>query len=429
VSPSRATAQPVPVTTGGRRSEILDTAAGLFASSGYVHTSLRDVADACGIQAGSLYHHFDSKEALARELIARWHAGLAAVGRVWLEDPPLPADRPVGDRVVALGADIAAAAVAHRAGLHLSAYEPHTGASPELLELAAGRPDDARLALRSVLEVGLQAGRIRAGTDLDVLAEQLHETMLHVGMATVHRTRSGRATAAALCRMLLHGVAVRPPDDATLDASDATLAAVGVTRDWERDDAERDAADPRMRALREAARHEFARRGFEATAVRDIAATAGMAIGSVYKLVESKDALVASIMNDYHDRLTRGYVEIAGTGSSSVEKLDALTWFNVRALERFAEEFQIQRSWYRSSPPRASSMSRALRARLRVIADVVGEGERLGELHFETERQSSVAQCIRDLIWLPPTARALTTPAGALAHVRSTLLRGALTDA
>jgi AcrR family transcriptional regulator len=42
-----------------RRTEILDTAAELFATSG-VRTSLKDIADACGIQTGSLYHHFES---------------------------------------------------------------------------------------------------------------------------------------------------------------------------------------------------------------------------------------------------------------------------------------------------------------------------------------------------------------------------------
>ena len=40
---------------GGRRAEILDTAARLFASSG-MRTSLKQIADACGILPGSLYH-------------------------------------------------------------------------------------------------------------------------------------------------------------------------------------------------------------------------------------------------------------------------------------------------------------------------------------------------------------------------------------
>jgi len=55
---------------GSRRTEILDTAAALFASSG-LRTSLKEIADACGILPGSLYHHFESKEAIIVELVER----------------------------------------------------------------------------------------------------------------------------------------------------------------------------------------------------------------------------------------------------------------------------------------------------------------------------------------------------------------------
>src|SRR5262245_52071019 len=61
-----------PVVSAGadraRRSEILQTAAALIASSG-LRTSLQEIADAAGILAGSLYHHFESKEAILIELI------------------------------------------------------------------------------------------------------------------------------------------------------------------------------------------------------------------------------------------------------------------------------------------------------------------------------------------------------------------------
>jgi AcrR family transcriptional regulator len=60
---------------GGRRAEILETAARLFASSG-LRTSLQQIAAACGILPGSLYHHFESKEAIVVELIERYRADL-----------------------------------------------------------------------------------------------------------------------------------------------------------------------------------------------------------------------------------------------------------------------------------------------------------------------------------------------------------------
>ena len=63
---------------GTRRTEILDTAAALFASSG-LRTSLKEIADACGILPGSLYHHFESKEAIIVELVERYHDDLDAI--------------------------------------------------------------------------------------------------------------------------------------------------------------------------------------------------------------------------------------------------------------------------------------------------------------------------------------------------------------
>lgn len=47
----------------GRRG-VLDAAADLFVTHGYEGTTLRRIAEAAGIKAGSIYHHFESKEAL-----------------------------------------------------------------------------------------------------------------------------------------------------------------------------------------------------------------------------------------------------------------------------------------------------------------------------------------------------------------------------
>lgn len=47
----------------GRRG-VLDAAASLFVERGYAATTLREIAAAAGIKAGSIYHHFDSKEQL-----------------------------------------------------------------------------------------------------------------------------------------------------------------------------------------------------------------------------------------------------------------------------------------------------------------------------------------------------------------------------
>jgi AcrR family transcriptional regulator len=69
-----------------RREELLATAAEVFAAQGYNATTVRKIADAAGMLAGSLYYHFDSKESMLDEILstflddlwARYDAVLAA---------------------------------------------------------------------------------------------------------------------------------------------------------------------------------------------------------------------------------------------------------------------------------------------------------------------------------------------------------------
>lgn len=51
------------------RQRILREASALFAQKGYHGTSTREIATAVGIQQPSLFHHFDSKEAIMSDLI------------------------------------------------------------------------------------------------------------------------------------------------------------------------------------------------------------------------------------------------------------------------------------------------------------------------------------------------------------------------
>jgi AcrR family transcriptional regulator len=76
-----------------RRNELTRAAARLFAEKGYHGTSTADLAEALGVQKGSLYAHIESKADLlwevAREGAAAFHAALDAV----------PDEGPVLDRI------------------------------------------------------------------------------------------------------------------------------------------------------------------------------------------------------------------------------------------------------------------------------------------------------------------------------------------
>ena len=77
----------------GRRREVTREAAKLFAQKGYHGTSIGDIAEALGVQKGSLYSHIASKEDLLyetmREGAEAFHAALDAI----------PEDTPAVDKI------------------------------------------------------------------------------------------------------------------------------------------------------------------------------------------------------------------------------------------------------------------------------------------------------------------------------------------
>jgi AcrR family transcriptional regulator len=69
----RTQRQRTEATTG----QLLEAARRLFAADGYTATSLEDVVAAAGVTKGALYHHFDSKRDLFREVFEQEEIALA----------------------------------------------------------------------------------------------------------------------------------------------------------------------------------------------------------------------------------------------------------------------------------------------------------------------------------------------------------------
>ncbi len=62
---------------GTRTKELIDeTAVRLFGEKGYKETTIRDISVAAGIAEGTLYRHYESKEALAWQLFLRHYTAL-----------------------------------------------------------------------------------------------------------------------------------------------------------------------------------------------------------------------------------------------------------------------------------------------------------------------------------------------------------------
>ena len=181
-------------------------AAVMFASTG-LRISLKEIADACGILPGSLYHHFDSKEAIIVELVHRYRADLDRIAKEATDALHSLEPRPVEHDVVALGEQIAECAVRHRAALLLSLYEPPTGAGHDLAELTRQTPTEIGAAMLEILRKEPRCARSVPGSTT-LLAERICDSMLHVGVGVSHRL-PGAQLPALKCRVLLHGVATR----------------------------------------------------------------------------------------------------------------------------------------------------------------------------------------------------------------------------
>lgn len=133
------------------RHRILETSARLFRERGYDGTSVASVLAECGVNSGSLYYFFESKEELAESVVELCHQQVGAR----LLDPAEEATRdPVG-RVTAL------------LGLIRDDLESRAGGDGALVGLLAAELGDRRPAIRGAAERYHRAvaGRVRGWLD------------------------------------------------------------------------------------------------------------------------------------------------------------------------------------------------------------------------------------------------------------------------
>jgi AcrR family transcriptional regulator len=408
---------------GVRRAEILDMAATLFASAG-LRTSLKEIADACGILPGSLYHHFDSKEAIILELVRAFVDELDRTATIALDaSRSTVAGEEVEKHIVKFGQAIAWCGVRHRAALLLTLYDPPSVLGNELVELAAQVPVAIEATMLELLRLGRSSGVVRPGIDLTLLADRLCQSMLHIGVGVSHMSSGAEEVPGLRLRISLHGLAVRAPSDAALDRSAAITAVQSVITGW----AEEFDDDDRTGHLRAVARKEFGRRGYEATTMRDIASAAGLSTGTVYRAFASKDDLLFSIMHSYSEKVTDVWNAAIRAPSSPLERLDALMWGNIHVVDRFSDEFRIQLAWLRQSPPSTPDLGLSFMGQLRQIKSLLTEAAKTGEFRLDGSTADLRARCVYEAVMLPPSVIHFAGPRGAHALARDTVLRGALT--
>lgn len=415
---------------GKRADEVRELAAELFAGRGYAATTMSDIATALGVLPGSIYHHFESKEDIATEILRRLSADLDAVTATIAT--AAPADGPRA-RILELTEAVLALSERNRAGIRLHTSEPPSVTTQRLSQarrLRLGGLDRAwRLAVDDL--AGDDPARL---SSRGLLRFALHElTWTSVGSHATEFVRPPDLAAHArlISGLLLDGLATDPPNDAELDSSSALRAVDEVMATWPTE--ESDTSTPLSRDVRtrivHAARREFALRGYDATTIRDIAETAGIQVGTLYRHVESKESLLGDVLTAFSAGLDQATHAALTTQECEVASLDALAKVFVHARRRF----RLTSDAMRFAPARAggagpvSEFYRQTRSRMALLEEVLARGFANGSLR-ELAAPEIVAPQLRYAVWVPFQDFGRTSPARAHRFLRQTLLRGYLTQ-
>ena len=419
---------PHPPPASARTDDVRRTAARLFEQSGYSATTMSDIAEALGILPGSLYHHFASKEEIAVDLLSSYSRALtelgAAAARRTEPAPPEPENL-----IRHLAADVATLAFRHAAAVRLSAYEAPSVSTERFTAAIQFRSGALDRAWRTAVQA-LATGGTHPAADLGLLRFTLQQVSSRAPLYYPAGTR-GDEIAAHLCDILLHGLLAETPSFDDLDRSAPHQAALDAISQWGPPNQAPGGGGAGVSATGDilaAARSEFARRGYEATTIRDIARAAGVGMATLYRRVESKESLLKTIIDVYADCLDQAFSAVMSAGSGEPERLYALTRVFGHASRHFREESQIVSfGWFgreaASSPVHDYFI--ATQMRFEAMAGLLRHGAETGTVRPVAEPRE-MAVHFRSVLWLRFHEHARTSEARAFAFLRQSLLQGAV---
>ncbi len=415
---------PHPPPASARADDVRRTAARLFEQSGYSATTMSDIADALGILPGSLYHHFASKEEIAVDLLSSYSQALTELGTAAARRPE-PSPSEPESLIRQLAGDVTTLAFRHAAAVRLSAYEAPSVSTERFTAAIAFRSAALDRAWRTAVQSLATAGTHPAA-DLGLLRFTLQQLTSRAPLYYPADTR-GDEIAGHLCDILLHGLLADAPDFGNLDRSAPHQAALDAISRW----GPPDPADGATGDILAAARSEFARRGYEATTIRDIARAAGVGMATLYRRVESKESLLRTIIDVYADCLDQAFSAVMSAGSGEPERLYALTRVFGHASRHFREESQIVSfGWFgheaASSPVHDYFI--ATQRRFDAMAELLRHGAQQGTVR-PVAGPREMAVHFRSVLWLRFHEHARTSEARAFTFLRQSLLQGAMATA
>ncbi|MFA1544240.1 TetR family transcriptional regulator [Actinomadura monticuli] len=195
MSPRRRDAEGTAAARAERRAELLATAAEVFASQGYSATTVRKVADAAGILGGSLYYHFDSKEAMADEILSTF------LDEMWAGyDRVLAAGLSARDTLEAIVVESFRSIDRHRPAVVLYQNESKHLATSERFHYLLDSQRRFEEMWLSLLDRGVKEGAFRADLDQTLVYRFIRDT---VWLAANWYQHGGRLSADDIAKQYL----------------------------------------------------------------------------------------------------------------------------------------------------------------------------------------------------------------------------------
>jgi len=153
--------------------------------------------------------------------------------------------------------------------------------------------------------------------------------------------------------------------------------------------------EQRISEILHTARDVFCERGYENTAVSEIAARLGVVEGTIYKYFDSKRELLLTVLANWYDELFGDFSrELAGIAGAR-QRFRYAVWRHLRTIHDYPQLCRLIFSEVRSQPDyRESELHGMNRRYASLLVNVVQDGIRSGEF-----RRGVSLQLIRDMVF------------------------------
>lgn len=158
-----------------RREEIINIAREIFASGGFRSTTMRDIADACGLLAGSLYSHFKSKNEILQLILTPFYDRLIPAQE---EASRIPGSG--AERVEAMIRAVFPILFEYGEEMTIMHYNWFDLVTIDEFEPLMERSQYALVLWSEAINDGIQDGSMRRGVDADIAVRALTSSMFGV---------------------------------------------------------------------------------------------------------------------------------------------------------------------------------------------------------------------------------------------------------